>query len=54
MRAIDFAASSALLLISACFATARNFALQKEIRGQDFFKEFYWWDYTDPTNGFLE
>lgn len=35
-------------------ATARNFTLQKEIKGEDFFSEFYWWNYDDPTGGYVD
>jgi hypothetical protein len=48
-----------ILLITAWSASistvnARNFTLKKEIRGNDFFTDFYWWDYTDPTHGFVD
>jgi hypothetical protein len=35
-------------------ATARNFTLHKEIKGEDFFSEFYWWNYDDPTGGYVD
>ncbi|UZJ57253.1 hypothetical protein CBS101457_006573 [Exobasidium rhododendri] len=33
---------------------AKNFTLQREIRGNDFFSDFYWWSYADPTKGYVD
>ena len=52
MRSV--ASIAAILLACTSLTSARNFTLQKEIRGNDFFSEFSWWSYADPTKGFVE
>ena len=39
------------LLASALGTGALNYTLCHEWKGNDFSKQFYWWDYPDPTHG---
>jgi hypothetical protein len=43
-----------LFLLWSAQLEAKNYTLQSEIRGNDFFSKFSWWSYADPTEGYVE
>jgi len=34
--------------------TAKRYNICREMVGADFFREFYWWRWDDPTHGTVE
>lgn len=38
-------------VLGATIVTARNFSICQEFAGKDFFENFYFWKYNDPTRG---
>ncbi|PWN46547.1 hypothetical protein IE53DRAFT_292882, partial [Violaceomyces palustris] len=45
---------AAFLLLTVGLSQSKNFTLRDDLAGQDFFDAFYWWDYRDPTGGYVD
>ena len=50
-RSASTLSALALVALLSSAALARNFTLRDEISGRQFLDRFYFWDYSDPTNG---
>ena len=40
-----------LALLGPLVVTAKRYNICREMVGADFFREFYWWRWDDPTHG---
>ena len=43
-----------LALLGPLVVTAKRYNICSEMVGADFFREFYWWRWDDPTHGTVE
>lgn len=52
LSALFFVATTSLVVVEV--RAGRNFTLRDDISGNGFFDAFTWWDYADPTHGFVD